>query len=241
MRLQQSKDCSKTDEDKDAKAVKATLCETIPIYVKQFRLFLDSDRVLRCKARLKNTSVYLGSKNPILLPKKPHFAELLIHEIHDMVKYSGIRDTLTTTREPFWIISGWETVKRIIKKCVVCLKAEGFSFEGVTTPDFPVNSVSEEPPFTNVHLDFAFPLFVWESCDKEKSFENSMKVYIPLFPSTRAIHVKLAQALSVLVFFTAFQRYVSRRGLPGLFISDNAKTFRAASAEIRKSYSTEEV
>ena len=96
---------------------------TAPIYVQQFGLFLDDDHVLRCKGRLNNASLNLGSKNPILLPNKSRFVELLICEIHGKVKHSGIRDTLTTIRERFWLIRGREAVKRIIKKGVICRKA----------------------------------------------------------------------------------------------------------------------
>ena len=128
---------------------------TAPIYVQQFGLFLDDDHVLRCKGRLNNASLNLGSKNPILLPNKSRFVELLICEIHGKVKHSGIRDTLTTIRERFWLIRGREAVKRIIKKCVIFRKAEGVPYAATTPPDLPASRVSEEPPFTNVGLDFA--------------------------------------------------------------------------------------
>ncbi|XP_046860983.1 uncharacterized protein LOC124454223 [Xenia sp. Carnegie-2017] len=42
---------------------------SIPIYVKQFGPFLDDDHVLQCRRRLKNSSLNLESKNPVLLPK----------------------------------------------------------------------------------------------------------------------------------------------------------------------------
>ena len=214
-----------------------------PNYVKQFGLFLDGNHVLRCKGRLNNASLDLGSRNPILLPKKSQFVELLIREIHDKVKHSGIRDTLTTMRERYWVIRGRETVKKIVKRCVICRKAEGLPYGGMTPPDLPVSRVSEQPPFTNVGLDFAGPLFVQESCGKKGSSENSVKVYILLFTcaSTRAVHLELTPALSVPAFLRAFRRYASRRGLPALLISDNAKTFRAACAEIRKLCRAEEV
>ena len=95
-------------------------------------------------------------------------------------------------------------MKRIIKKCVICRKAEGVPYAATTPPDLPASRVSEEPPFTNVRLDFAGPLYVRDTG-------------------------------------RAFRRYASRRGLPALLISDNAKTFRASCAEIRKLCRAEEV
>ena len=130
---------------KEVEFVTSENAKTIaPIYVQQFGLFLDDDNVLRCKGGINNASFNLGSKNPILLPNKSHFAELLICEIHDEVKHSGIRDTLTTIRERFWLIRGREAVKRIIKKCVICRKAEGVRYAASTPPDLPASRDSEE-------------------------------------------------------------------------------------------------
>ena len=62
--------------------------------MKQFGLFLDDDRALRCKGKLNNSSLDLGSRNPILLPLREQFVELLIHEIHNHVKHNGILQQL---------------------------------------------------------------------------------------------------------------------------------------------------
>jgi len=152
---------------------------SIPIYVKQFGLFLDGERVLKCKGRLNNASIDVGSKNPILLPSKHRFVELLIRETHNRAKHTGIRDTLSAVRERFWIIRGREATERIVKKCVVCRKA---------------------------CLDFAGPLYV--RTDQGNSTDSCSKVYILLFTcaSTRAIHLELTQSLSVSSFLRAFRR-----------------------------------
>ena len=55
-------------------------------------------------------------------------------------------------------------MKRIIKKCVVCRKGEGPPYNYGKAPDLPSSRVSDNPPFTNVGLGFAGPLF-----DKERS------------------------------------------------------------------------
>ena len=127
---------------------------------------------------------------------------------------------------------------------MVCRKAEGLPYGVTPPPDLPASRVSEEPPFTNVGLDFAGPLFVQNSPeDQERFSQNSIKVYVLLFTcaSTRAVHLELTPSLQVPAFLRAFRRYASRRGLPALFISDNAKTFRASCVEIRKLCRAEEV
>ena len=45
----------------------------------------------------------------------------------------------------------------------------------------------------------------------------------------RAVHLELASNMSEQSFLMMFHRFVSRRGLPATFISDNAKTFKSSS------------
>ena len=206
---------------------------SMPQYVSQFGLYLDNNRVLRCKGRLDKSGMEFGTRHPVLHPPKHPFVELIIRDVHERVKHNGIRDTLTTIRERFWIIRGRESVKRLIKGCVICRKAEGQPYTCGSVPDLPALRVSNDPPFTNVGLDFAGPLYIRDKGNDRD--ENSGKVYILLFTcaSTRAVHLEVTPTLSVPSFLRAFRRFVSRRGTPALLISDNAKTFRAASKDIR--------
>ena len=100
----------------------------------------------------------------------------------------------------------------------------------------PTERVSIESPFTFTGLDFAGPLYVRSEGEKVSSqSEETNKVFVCLFTcaSTRAVHLELTQGLSVQSFLMAFRCFASRRGLPSMLISDNAKTFRSASKEIQ--------
>ena len=59
--------------------------------------------------------------------------------------------------------------------------------------------------------------------------------------STRAVHLELIADLSSAVFLLAFRRFTSRRGLPSIVITDNAKTFKSASSEVKKIVRSQEV
>ena len=187
--------------------------------------------MVRCKGRIEHANLESHSKNPILLPPKHPFVDLIIRDTHTRIKHSGIRDTLTTIRER--ILRGRQAVKRILNQCVVCRKAEGVPFATPPSPDLPPERVSDAPPFANTGLDFVGPLFI-----RRHGTDNSSndKVYILLFTcaSTRGVHLELTQSLNVPSFLCAFRRFVGRRGLPSRLLSDNAKTFRAASKEIMK-------
>ena len=200
---------------------------TAPTYVNQFGLFLE-EGVVKCKGRLSNASLPVNTRNPILLPAKHKFAQLLIKQSHDYVKHIGIRDTLTTLRERFWVLRGCQAVKKIIRKCVICRKYKGTPYSALPTTHLLDNRVSDDPLFTHVGLDFAGPLFI-EIKNSEVAENSSQKVYVCLFActSTRAVHLELAQGLSIEAFLLAFQRFTSRRGLPATLNSDNAKTFKS--------------
>ena len=73
----------------------------------------------------------------------------------------------------------------------------------------------------------------------EECLSLYQKVYVLLFTccSVRAVHLKLATDLSVDVFIRCLRRFASRRGLPELIISDNAKTFKAADKILSKLFS----
>ena len=211
-----------------------------PAYVSQFELFLEDD-IIKCKGRISNSPLPSNSRNPVLLPAKHSFVMLVIKDAHEAVKNSGIRDTLTTLRERFWILRGRQAVKQFIRKCVICRRYEGLSYKSNPTVDLPSERVSEDPPFTHVGLDFAGPLFVTDGISEGAN--ESSKVYVCLFTcaSTQAVHLEMTKGLGVQAFLLAFQRFATRRGLPATLNSDNAKTFKSSCKEIRKITRAEEV
>ena len=65
---------------------------------------------------------------------------------------------------------------------------------------------------------------------------KATKVHVLLFTcaSTRAVHLEIVERLDVETFLRAFRRFAATMGLPSMVLSDNAKTFKTASKEIRK-------
>ena len=201
-----------------------------PTLVAQFNLFVDKDGILRARSRLKHASLTLDATQPILLPKNHWYSRLVVQDYHERVFHSGVRETLNALRNKYWIFRGREVVKSCIKPCIICKKLEGLPFSTVQRLDLPAYRVEEGPPFLNVGLDFAGPLYVSHSKDNIQC-----KVYVCLFTclSTRAIHLELVECLDVETFYRAFRRCCSRRGTPKRILSDNTKTFHSASKEVK--------
>ena len=212
-----------------------------PVYVSQFGLFLG-EGIIKCKGRVNNSSSRIGLKNPVFLPSKHPFVQLVIKNVHNSIMHFDVSQTLTALRERYWVIRGREAVKGIVKGCVICRRYEGTSYKSLPTANLPIERVSDDPPFTHIGLDFAGPLSV-SSSNSSKTIQDTIRAYICLFTcaSTRAIHLELARGLDVQSFLLAFRRYSIRRGLLATITSDNAEAFKASCNEIRRITRFEEV
>ena len=168
-------------------------------------------KVLR---RISETSLPLSTKAPAMLPTKHWFTELVIRDTHERVKHSGIRNTLATVRERFWMVRGRESVKKSLRDCVVCRKVEGVPYRPPSAPDLPNYRVSDDPPFSHTGLDFAGPLYVKGSKNDVSSTceTTSSKVWVLLLTcaATRAVHLELVRGLDVPIFLlVSFGQYYS--------------------------------
>ncbi|GFW56335.1 integrase catalytic domain-containing protein [Trichonephila clavipes] len=66
--------------------------------------------------------------------------------------------------------------------------------------------------------------------------DNDAKQYILLITCavTRSIHLELVGSMTTDTFLPAFRRFVARRGLYSMVISDNARTFKRAELELQQ-------
>ena len=205
---------------------------------KQFGLFLDHEGMWRCGGRLTNADLPYSTRYPVLLPRKYHFTILIVKSAHGRVLHNGVKETLSELRSRYWIVKGRSLVKSIIHQCVVCRRFDGRACCTPPPPPLPTFRVREEPPFTYSGVDFAGPLYVRATGARE-----STKVWVCLYTCciVRAVHLDLVPDLTAPAFIRSFKRFTARRGLPRKVISDNGKTFKAASKIIHAVMSHESV
>ena len=185
----------------------------------------DKNGIFRCKGRLYNSSLPESARFPAWLPCDHHITRLIIRDCHHRVMHNGVRETLAELRSRFWLTKGRQVIRKQIYNYVVCRRHEGRSYKVQTSSDMPDFRFKEGTPFASTGVDFAGPLFVKSVFGKEIQVS---KIYICLFTcgSTRAIHIELTPSLTTQAFIRCLQRFVARRGIPELIISDNAKTFK---------------
>ena len=94
------------------------------------------------------------------------------------------------------------------------------------TPPFPRCRGTCWRPFEATGMDLGGPLYLKESC----------KAWFLVFTCTsvRAIHLEVVTSLSAEALIQALQRFVKRRSVPQLFISDHGTNFVAAAKWVRE-------
>lgn len=196
--------------------------------VRQLRLFL-AEGIIRCGGRIHNAPLQESAKFPILLPRNHHLTQLIVEDAHRATLHSGQNSTLTHLRQRYWIPAARQYIKKIIRRCVTCLKTTGKPYMIPDPPPLPTTRTNDSPPFTITGVDFAGEIYV-------KSTKGRSNVYICLFTcaSTRAVHLEVVTDLTVPTFVEAFRRFASRKSLPKVLISDNASTYQSAAEELLK-------
>jgi len=204
--------------------------------VRQLKLFLDDNNLLRCGGRIHNAPLSELARFPYLLPSRHHFTTLVILRAHLTQLHSGVNATLTILRQSYWIPSARQRIKSIIRRCVVCKKSHGQPYTIPDPPPLVKSRVSHSDPFTITGVDFTGALFV-------RTAEGERKVYLCLFTCAvcRAVHLEIVTDLTAECFLQAFRRFAARRSLPKLLISDNGSTFLAAAEELTRLFSSDEI
>ena len=196
---------------------------------RDLNLFTDENGLLRCKGRLSNLDLPYSARFPILLDAAHYFTTLIVWSCHGRVMHGGVKETLTELRSKFWLVRGRNFVRKLIFNCVTCKKQDGRPYKSLNPPPLPEFRVKEAPPFTYVGLDYVGPLYV------KYTSELDEKAWICLITCcvSRAVHLEVVPNMTAQAFLRCFTRFTARRSTPLLVVSDNAKTFKAASKELR--------
>ena len=202
--------------------------------IRQLRLFLDTDNLLRCGGRINNAPLSTATKFPYLLPKNHPFTDLVVYSAHENILHSGVNSTMTTLRQTYWIPSIRQYVRKLLRRCVNCRKVTGTAYTRPDPPPLPKSRTTETEPFTTTGVDFIGALYV-----RDNNGETKVYIFLFTFAVTRAVHVEIVTDLSTECFLNAFRRFASRKSLPQRMISDNASTYLSAADELRALFNSQ--
>ena len=218
--------CQEEDYSREITNLNTKSANRLPL-VRQLRLFLDADQLIRSGGRIHNAPLSDMAKFPLLLPPKHSLTSPIIHSVHLRLFHAGTNATLTAIRQRFWIPTGRQQIKSQLRQCIICRKHSGKPYQIPDPPPLPQIRTCASIPFTITGIDFTGALYVRNNHTEEK-------VYICLFTcaTSRAIHLEVVTDLTVDTFLLAFRRFASHRSLPQIVVSDNATTYQAAADEL---------
>ena len=118
--------------------------------------FLDNG-LLRLGGRLHFSLLSYDQKDPLILPYKCALSDLLADYFHRKTFHGGIRLTLSTLRQEFWIKKGRSLVRSRIHKCVDCIRYRGMrsTQKMEILPSPRVQKIDK--PFRLTGVDYAGP------------------------------------------------------------------------------------
>lgn len=200
--------------------------------LKMFNPYIDQEGILRIEGRLQKANLSLEQKHPIILPKNNHVTDLIIAQEHNNLHHAGMQTTLYSLRQKYWLIDGRNQVKKIIHRCVKCLRVKP------PTPQYimgnlSLSRVTGTRPFYDVGVDYCGPFLI-----KERKIRNrgKIKVYVTVFicMAIKAGHLEVVTDLTTPGFLAALKRFIARRGKPTTINSDNGLNFVGANNELKE-------
>ena len=204
--------------------------------VKNLGVIEGDDTLMRCKGQMQNAALPTQAKSPILFPGNSWITKLLEMQIHENVSHGGVNRTLAEVRTRYWIPKGRQTLKKLPNECLVCQQFSAKKLMALNIAPLPRMRVMQTRPFQHTGLDFAGPLMV-------KDGNQQSKAYVTLFTcaTTRAVHLELAPDMLVGTFRQSLEKFVAKRGMPDLIVSDNAATFKSTAFELKELFDHPEV
>ncbi|XP_025266369.1 uncharacterized protein LOC112638589 [Camponotus floridanus] len=194
--------------------------------------FIDSQGILRVGGRLKHAILTYDERHPMIAPPASWLTQLIVESCHRRTLHGGTQLTLGLLRLRFWVPRGRAVVKRILHRCVTCVRWRA------NTPrplmgDLPPGRVTPARPFLRTGVDYAGPIFLRTSKGRG---QRAHKAFIALFVClcSRATHLEVVSDYSTDAFLAAFRRFISRRGLCEEMYSDCGTNFVGADRQLRE-------
>ncbi|XP_039306065.1 uncharacterized protein LOC120357974 [Solenopsis invicta] len=145
--------------------------------------------------------------------------------------HAGVQSLLAIVRTRYWPISGKNTLKKILHKCIVCCRARAAPVRQLMG-NLPASRVSPSPPFYKTGIDLAGPFNIKISRNK------TGKAYLCVFVcfATKALHLEIVTDLSTAAFLNALKRFIARRDKCYSLYSDNGMNFVGANNALKDMY-----
>ncbi|XP_070519420.1 uncharacterized protein [Cardiocondyla obscurior] len=189
--------------------------------------------LFRVGGRLANSNLEYEARHPVVLLR--HTVTIrIIEDAHRRCIHGGVKLTLSTLRQEYWVLSARAQVKTVVHNCIRCAKIRA-KLTCQIMANLPAMRVTRpKKVFKNCGVDYAGPLQVRMAGGRG---QKSHACYIVIFVccAVKAVHLEISTNYSTEAFIAALQRFISRRGMPAKLISDCGTNFRGAEQDLRRS------
>ncbi|XP_041632255.1 uncharacterized protein [Drosophila kikkawai] len=166
-------------------------------------------------------------RNSKRLPSRSKLQKLVIRYWHALTLHGGAQLTLFHARQRFWILTGRQAVRRVLRKCVRCFRTRPTTSTQLMG-DLPLHRVNPlNRPFLATGVDYTGAIELKAARLRGTSF---YKGYIAVFIclATKAVHLEAVTGLTTEHFLLALDRFTGRRGMVQHLYSDNGTNYIGA-------------
>lgn len=169
-------------------------------------------------------------KHPIIIPHDSRLTELLIDHAHLQTYHGGVRLTLSSLLQSYWIVGSNRAVKKRLRLCVTCRRHKPTKQQQLMG-DLPASRINPSRPFFHTGVDFTGSVDI--KFNKGRGAKTT-KGYIAVFICmvTKAVHLELVSDMSSNAVLAALKSC----GAPQHIYSDNGTNFVGASRSLKEEY-----
>ena len=203
---------------------------SIPCLISRFNLFEDENQVIRIKSKFNDRKFM-----PIYIPEKSKLTEMLIRHTHEKIGHKGIYSVLNELRKEFWIPQYFSSVRRVIRKCVICKRFNNHPIKLNQNAYRPFRSKPDLKPFSTIFIDYIGPFEV-------KIEGKRIKVWLLAICClwSRGINIKITRSAQTDEFLRALQEHIFEYGLFSSCISDLGTQIQSGANKIKQIWNDDE-
>ncbi|XP_075167473.1 uncharacterized protein LOC142239564 [Haematobia irritans] len=183
-------------------------------------VYLDKNDVIKCRGRAEFLN---NHEDIVVLPSKHHLTYLIVKSFHEKFYHQSHETALNEIRSHYYIPKLRVLFRRVRRDCQWC-KLNNAKPNIPQMAALPAARLAAfERPFTFVGVDYFGPFHVSVGRRREKRWGV---IFTCL--TVRAVHIEVAFSLDTSSCIMAIRNFISRRGTPREFYSDNGTNFKAA-------------
>lgn len=162
--------------------------------------------MLRIGGRLQHALLPVNERHPPILNKTSHLSLLLVRETHATSLHGGPLLTRSLLLRRVWIIRTNSLARLVIHVCVRCARFR-VVLARQQMEQLPAERLQPMRLFRMSGFDYTGPIQICSSTGRD---HKTVKGYICLCLSSKAVHLEPVASLTSVSFLAAFRRFTSR-------------------------------